>query len=252
MNPGDSKPARMNSLFHAPNIGTLAAWLTVAAFGMVAIVAPASLDLFKREQPEADPFADLESVGLTEDFSVGDRPSSEETDTGEADAIAITLLDTGALSEPPEMPATADFAPLPDVPEFPSTRPAVKTVPRPARRTETPTRPTGGSTRGTATGQGKSGSGGSGGGSGMSDAKRLAGGRMPPPSYPAAARSRGQEGTVVVEFVVGTDGRVISASARSASPWPLLNSSALSCVRRWRFPAGGTTKYVRPITFKLN
>ncbi len=86
----------------------------------------------------------------------------------------------------------------------------------------------------------------------MSDAKRLAGGRMPPPSYPSAARRGGQTGTVLVEFVVGEDGRVVSAHAKSSSPWPLLNDAAIRCVRTWRFPPGKVTKFVRPIVFKLN
>ncbi|NJM38925.1 MAG: energy transducer TonB [Akkermansiaceae bacterium] len=86
----------------------------------------------------------------------------------------------------------------------------------------------------------------------MSDAKRLAGGRMPAPSYPSEAKRKGQSGTIVVEFVVGENGSVISAYAKSPSPWPILNQQAVSCVRRWKFPPGKVTKYVRPIVFRLN
>ena len=85
----------------------------------------------------------------------------------------------------------------------------------------------------------------------MSDAKRLAGGRMPPPSYPSEARAKGQTGTVLVEFVVGENGSVVSAYPKNPSPWPILNEQAVSCVRRWTFPPGNVTKYVRPIVFKL-
>ncbi|NJM38364.1 MAG: energy transducer TonB, partial [Akkermansiaceae bacterium] len=81
--------------------------------------------------------------------------------------------------------------------------------------------------------KGKAGSGGQNGGTGMSDAKRLAGGRMPAPSYPSEAKRKGQSGTIVVEFVVGENGSVISAYAKSPSPWPILNQQAVSCVRRW-------------------
>ena len=86
----------------------------------------------------------------------------------------------------------------------------------------------------------------------MSDAKRLAGGRMPAPSYPSEARAKGQTGTVVVEFVVGENGSVVSAYAKSPSPWPILNERAVSAVRRWKFPPGSVVKYTRPIVFKLN
>lgn len=75
---------------------------------------------------------------------------------------------------------------------------------------------------------------------------------MPKPNYPAAARSRGQTGTVVVEFIVGENGRVVSARAKSPSPWPLLNEAAVKAVRGWRFPPGGVNTYTRPIIFHLN
>lgn len=75
---------------------------------------------------------------------------------------------------------------------------------------------------------------------------------MPKPRYPTVARSRGQTGTVVVEFVVGENGRVVSARAKNPSPWPLLNNAALDAVRGWRFPPGGVTTYTRPIVFNLN
>ena len=110
----------------------------------------------------------------------------------------------------------------------------------------------GGSPLGTVESQGKTGQGGRNGESGISDAKRLGGGRMPAPTYPAQARAKGQSGTVIVEFIVGVDGDVISANAKCPSPWPLLNERAVSCVRRWKLPPGGVTKFIRPIVFKLN
>ena len=85
----------------------------------------------------------------------------------------------------------------------------------------------------------------------MSDAARLAAGRMPPPSYPPEARRKGQSGTVIVEFTVDASGRVISARAKSPSPWPLLNNEAVRTVRRWKFPPGGVMKLQRPIVFQL-
>ena len=85
----------------------------------------------------------------------------------------------------------------------------------------------------------------------MSNSARLAAGRMPAPTYPAAARRGGQTGTVVVEFTVDTSGRVIAAHASKPSPWPLLNDEAVRTVRRWKFPPGEVMKLQRPIVFQL-
>jgi protein TonB len=85
----------------------------------------------------------------------------------------------------------------------------------------------------------------------MSASARLAAGNMPPPSYPSEARRKGQTGTVVIEFTVDTSGRVISADAKSPSPWPQLNQEAVRTVRRWNFPPGGVMKLQRPIVFQL-
>ena len=85
----------------------------------------------------------------------------------------------------------------------------------------------------------------------MAESARLAAGRMPPPVYPSEARRKGQTGTVMVEFVVDSSGRVISAYAKSPTPWPLLNHEAVRAVRRWKFPAGSMMKLQRPIVFQL-
>ena len=87
----------------------------------------------------------------------------------------------------------------------------------------------------------------------MSNAARLAAGRMPSPSYPAESRRKGQTGTVVVEFTVDASGRVISAYAKSPRrPGRLLNDEAVRTVRRWKFPPGRRImKLQRPIVFQL-
>jgi protein TonB len=77
-------------------------------------------------------------------------------------------------------------------------------------------------------------------------------GKQPAPEYPLAAQDAGQEGTVNVRFVVAANGRVASAEAAAASPWPLLNDSAVRTVRnRWRFPNGATRAYEVAIRFVL-
>ena len=259
----------MSPILYAINIGTLATWLSVAGFGTLGIVVPVTREILSRDE-KFDPYKDLESTVLTEDFSTSGLPPSQETDTGttgEAEETEVPLANQETLPTPPDMPDVVEITPLPEIPDLPppAAKPAVApapapTPPRPVPRQNTkaptrstlPTSATGGSPDGKAESKGTAGYGGRNGGSGMSDAKRLAGGRMPAPSYPAEARAKGQTGTVLVEFVVGENGSVVSAYAKSPSPWPLLNERAVSAVRRWRFPPGTVAKYTRPIVFKLN
>jgi protein TonB len=84
-----------------------------------------------------------------------------------------------------------------------------------------------------------------------SNAARYTAGHMPARSYPAEARRQNQTGTVVVEFTVDPSGRVISATAKSPSSWPLLNAEAVRTVLSWSFPAGGVMTLQRPIVFQL-
>ncbi len=77
-------------------------------------------------------------------------------------------------------------------------------------------------------------------------------GRQPAPEYPRQAMREGQEGSVVVRFSVGENGRVLSAEAATPCPWPLLNESALRAVRqRWRFAQGPIRIYEVTIRFAL-
>jgi protein TonB len=64
-------------------------------------------------------------------------------------------------------------------------------------------------------------------------------GKQPQPEYPIEAQLAGQEGTVVVRFTIGPDGRVSDARAISPCNWPLLNQAAVRSVRdTWRFSPG--------------
>lgn len=77
-------------------------------------------------------------------------------------------------------------------------------------------------------------------------------GKQPAPEYPLAAQNAGQEGMVNVRFTVADNGRVVAAETATASPWPLLNDSAVRTVRhRWRFPAGVPRAYEVAIRFVL-
>jgi len=77
-------------------------------------------------------------------------------------------------------------------------------------------------------------------------------GRQPAPEYPRSALREGQEGTVQVRMLVGTDGRVMTAEAWQSSAWPMLDEAAVHCVRqRWRFRPGAMRSYEVSIRFQI-
>jgi periplasmic protein TonB len=242
----------MTAIFHALNIGTLACWLSVVGFGAVAFFVPGIRGAVFSHQIEKQPSP------FSEDFTLGEMLDSVAELTEQASSAAPAEV----LPAPPELPEISDFIPLPEIPEIatPTVQPAptvvaaavaakpLTTQPRKtASNASAPARSSGGGASGT------SGSGSANGkpGSGMSDASRLAKGRMLKPTYPAQARRGGQTGTVLVEFTVDASGRVISAFTKSSSGWPLLDAEAVRTVRRWTFPAGGIMKLQRPIVFQL-
>ena len=79
-----------------------------------------------------------------------------------------------------------------------------------------------------------------------------------PPSYPALARQAGIEGTVLLRVVVGTDGKVESASVIQSDVTPAMEKAAIAAARKFIFkPAKQRTVPVRasmavPIRFKLH
>lgn len=76
------------------------------------------------------------------------------------------------------------------------------------------------------------------------------------PEYPAAARENRIEGVVIVESLVGTDGKV--TDTRIQKSIPELDQAAIDCVKRWRFKPAvskGEPKAVWvavPIRFELH
>lgn len=247
----------MSPVAHAIGILTFAIWLSVLGIGGTGFFPIGESAPHVAEKPLST-MEKLDAVLLTDDFTGPEEIPQEATEagtTGDADEAAIpaTLVET--LPAPPEIPALVETTPLPSIPDLPApekSKPALKPVPRKASSDPRPAEKSGGKPAANSAARGTSGNGGQNGGSGMSDATRLGGGRMPSPTYPSSARRAGHEGTVTVEFIVGDGGSVISAYAKRASPWPELNEAAVSAVRRWRFPPGKTSKYVRPIIFKLN
>ncbi len=242
----------MQSLLHSLNIGTLATWLSVAGLGTVAVVTPQ----WQHAMPE---LAVIEETRLfDQDFSIGDAVPADAggdfSDSEAADLTAVGPVET--LPAPPELQPLTDLAPLPEIPALPvaSAKPAETRTQSAAPARQVAVRAS--SNAASADGSRSAGSSGqvgngSSSGTGASESSRLAAGRMPAPNYPAECRRKGQSGTVLVEFTVDTNGRVISAYAKSESPWPLLNNEAVRTVRRWKFPPGGILKLQRPIVFQL-
>ena len=227
----------MNALIHALNIGTLATWLSVAGFGTVGVLRPAW-----HARPATALPAELETIWIAPDITLGADAPSDSAPASSENSLPET---PEILPAPPGLPELAALAPLPDIPDLPALpQPSAKPSPQAASRPTAPaTSPR--QTR-SATGTRASGS-----NSGAADSSRLAAGRMPAPSYPSEARRKGQTGTVLIEFTVDASGRVISAYAKSPSPWPLLNEEAVRTVRRWKFPPGGVMILQRPIVFQL-
>jgi protein TonB len=82
--------------------------------------------------------------------------------------------------------------------------------------------------------------------------------RFVPPSYPALARQAGIEGTALLRVVVGTDGKVESATVIQSDVTPAMEKAAIAAARQFLFkPAKQRTVPVRasmavPIRFKLH
>lgn len=80
----------------------------------------------------------------------------------------------------------------------------------------------------------------------------------PRPNYPAAARRRGDQGTVYVRVLVTANGHAGSVGLEKSSGHPSLDEAALTAVKSWRFvPAKQGDKaidspYVVPLVFRLD
>ena len=69
------------------------------------------------------------------------------------------------------------------------------------------------------------------------------------PLYPAQARMRQIEGTVVLEFVVGSEGRPRDIEVVSSTPGQVFAEAAVRAVNRWRFSPG--TREGRPVPVRV-
>ena len=67
-------------------------------------------------------------------------------------------------------------------------------------------------------------------------------------NYPSAARSAGQQGTVLVRLNIDANGQVTSASLTGSSGYPLLDNAALNAVYSWSF-SPATDPYGTPLAY---
>jgi TonB family protein len=70
------------------------------------------------------------------------------------------------------------------------------------------------------------------------------------PNYPAQAQSAGIEGVVVLDLVIGTDGRVQDADVIMGQV-PVLAQAALDAVRQWRFEPTLVDDVAVPVTIRV-
>jgi TonB family protein len=86
----------------------------------------------------------------------------------------------------------------------------------------------------------------------ISSAKALAL-EAPRPEYPFEARSKRLTGSGVVVITVNpASGAVVDARMARSIGSPILDNSALSAFRRWRFQPGTISKINIPITFSMS
>jgi TonB family protein len=230
---------------YALNIITLATWVSVGLGAAVGFSVRQEWTVAFPVKPE--PLRIMTSI----DIEPADAAPVEDTNAGEEIAMPqlMPIIAADPAPAPPVMPEIAPMAALPEIPELPApvirktatqVAPSVpKTATKPSNTavTSKAKKPTGNNPPATAT----------------SLSFGTGAGRQPAPVYPLQSRRSNQQGTVVIEFIVGTDGKVLSAWVKMPCPYELLNNAALSTIRsRWKFPSGDARRYKIPIIFRLN
>jgi protein TonB len=148
---------------------------------------------------------------------------------------------------PPPPPEPEKFARKPEPPKPEPVKPAApKPQPAPARAFEPPINLNPGTLGGEQTQQAKA-------PSGFEAPAAFSVLHGPIPPYPPLARSRGQEGRVVLDVTIGIDGVPISVVVGRSSGAPLLDESAVTTVKTWRFrnESNRVLSLSVPIVFEL-
>lgn len=190
-------------------------------------------------------------------------PEAQSETTPSEAALDLALPEPNLLPETlpdplEDLPDLAEVLTADDLFEIPAAPPVEEMLtPATPRRAEpppasTPRRSTAPATasRSPSTGAATGSSGGTG-GTGTSS-RGSSKGYFPSPPYPAAARSRGMQGTVYLSITFSSDGSVSSASVSRSSGYSELDRAASDWVRRrWRGPAGQAGTFRQPVQFRL-
>ncbi|EGO62864.1 energy transducer TonB [Acetonema longum] len=179
--------------------------------GIALSVAPFALSRF-------EPVSDVVPVRLLSMGEMGGMTAEAAAPVPPMPAPEPVLEETVAEPQPQPLPDTVD-------------EPAVATLAPPAPQTGNPQAGQPGIGQGEGKGDGE-GYGDGLGGSGENQARILEGTK---PRYPMAARREGREGSVVVNILVGTDGRPETVTIRESSGFAELDEAALAAVKKWRF-----------------
>lgn len=230
-NTGAARLRSMTPVEYAVNVVTMATWLSVAAFSALAAIAPGRKLLAVIARPPQ-----FEALDVTLDATSGGETSatvSRELETASPPPLR-PLPSFRSHARPPAMPNLPVTAPLPEVPDFPATPRAIpldQDAGQPALAADS--------------GVARYNSGRN------STRARFAAGNTPAAPYPPYSRRNHQEGTVMVEFAVNSDGVVTAVFVKQPCPWPLLNQAAVRTVYSWHFPPGDFTTFECPVVFRI-
>ena len=73
----------------------------------------------------------------------------------------------------------------------------------------------------------------------------------PKPAYPNISKRRGEQGTVTISVLIGTDGSAQDARVKTSSGFELLDQAALSTVKSWRYVPGKRGGVPEPMWFNV-
>jgi outer membrane biosynthesis protein TonB len=188
-----------SAVTHALQIATLAAWVSSGIGAVVGFAVPQPWFVPAREKPSV--------LAVQRFVDLMDQPEQESpTEQIEEPAENAEPFPVSASPTPPPMPEVQTTTDLPEIPELPAPeirKTAQQIAPRLQPKTVPTEKPSAKPAAKSSNASGKA---------PPAVATSLSfgsgAGRQPAPAYPLQARRSNQQGTVVVEFLVGTDGKI--------------------------------------------
>ncbi len=239
---------------------TLAVALSCLAAGLMGLLQPVSQPIVLQEMSSHADTDTQGEIALLEMAAPAPEAAAEISEVVEKTTVLETLPalievvpETLDLPEPLELLTEADLVEIdPSPPLEVMLTPAQPAAPRPpAPVIRSSNTPSASSTPPRASSTNSGMVGGTPGGSGASTTGASKS-YFPSPPYPAAARSRGMQGTVYLSITFGSDGRVTGASVARSSGYSELDRAASDWVRRtWRAASGQSGTFRQPVHFRL-